>query len=163
TKLDEEVASLKDSQTALAADMTAMGKSLEGDIQQVKFDTKVARLNRKLELATTTYTRRKAELKSKESLLSTKREALEAAHARIREMPTQKEQLKVTVGELEARLQLAKLNAIKGHSTIDLDDSQVARCKQLANEISERLAVEEKEGQLYSKYGYTNQVPKAAE
>jgi chromosome segregation ATPase len=162
-KLDEDIASAKDSQAALKTEITALTKGLEANTQPVKFDTRVARNTRKLDLQVATYNRRKAELKSKESLLSMKREALEAAHARINEMFNQKEELHVTVEELKAKLAIARSNAIKNNASIELDDSQVARCKELANAINDQLAVAVKEADLKARYGYTNAIPKVVD
>jgi chromosome segregation ATPase len=165
-KLDDEVASLKDKQVSLRADISAMTKALESGTERVSFNGKSLRpatAAHKLDVATQNYERQKAELKSKESLLTTKREGLEAAHARIAEMSSQKEQLRTTVGELEAQLQLVRLNATRNNANVELDDSQVARCKQLASEIRERLAVQTMEQKLDAKYGYSIPVPKFEE
>jgi len=163
-KLDEDIASAKESQAALKTEITALTKSLEANTQPVKFDTRVARNTRKLDLQVATYNRRKAELKSKESLLAMKREALEANHARINEMFNQKEELHVTVEELKAKLAIARSNAIKNNSSIELlDGSQVARCKELANSINDQLAVQVKDAELQARYGYTNAVPKVVD
>jgi chromosome segregation ATPase len=165
-KLDDDVASLKESQATLKAEIAAMTKGLENNTEKVSINGRNIRftsLTRQLDNSVAKYERNKAEVKSKEKLLASKREALEAAHARIAEMSTQKELLRDTVANLETRLQLARLNATRNHSTVEFDDSQVARCNQLANEISERLAVGEKEMELNAKYGYGVAQPKPEE
>jgi len=165
-KLDEDVAFLKESQATLKSEIAAMTKGLDTNTERVSIAGKEFRasyLARKLDGAVQTYERKKAELKSKEKLLTTKRDALEAAHARIGEMRDQKEQLRVTVANLETRLQLARLNATRNHATVDFDDSQVAKCNQLASEISQRLAVDEKTIELNSQYGYGPTQPKVEE
>ena len=48
----------------------------------------------------------------------------------------------------------------KRRRPLDLDDSQVARCTELANEINQRLALEEKTQAVYAQYGYSNPLPK---
>ena len=163
--LDESVASLKESQTTLKAEITAMTKSLEaGNTEKVSINGQSRRFTvTTLDKHVAKYERTKAEVKSKEKLLANKREALEAAHARIAEMSSQKEQLRDTVANLETRLQLARLNATRSHATVEFDDSQVARCNELASEISQRLAVGEKEVELNVRYGYSNAQPKAEE
>jgi chromosome segregation ATPase len=165
--IDDQVASLKDSQAALKAEITVMTKRLENaDTEKVSINNKnwaVTRATKQLDANVTKYERTKAEIASKEKLLSNKREALEAAHARIQEMSAQKEQLRDTVANLQTRLELAKLNATKNHTNIEFDDSQVARCNQLANEINQRLAVAEAQTRLESEYGYGKALPKAEE
>jgi hypothetical protein len=166
-KLDEDVATLKENQTTLKAEITAMTKSLEaGNTEKVSINGKnwrVGSLTRQLDGAVAKYERTKVEVKSKEKLLANKREALEAAHARIAEMNAQKELLRDTVANLETRLQLARLNATRNHATVEFDDSQVARCNELANEINQRLAVDEKTIELNARYGYGIAQPKAEE
>jgi chromosome segregation ATPase len=163
-RLDEEVASLKDTQATLKAEIAAMTKNLENNIEKVSINGRTRNLNAAtLDRTVAKYERTKAELKSREKLLGTKREALEAAHARIAEMSAQKEQLRDTVATLETRLQLARLNATRNHATVEFDDSQVARCNELANEISQRLAVDEKTVELNTRYGYSNAPAKAEE
>jgi len=165
--LDDQVASLKETQATLKAEITAMTKGLESaDTEKVSITGRnwaVARATKQLDAAVAKYERNKAEMKSKEKLLINKREALEAAHARIQEMSAQKEQLRDTVANLQTRLELAKLNATKSHTNIEFDDSQVARCNQLASEINQRLAVAESESKLNTQYGYTSAPPKAEE
>ncbi|MGH9677920.1 MAG: hypothetical protein ACRD36_12520, partial [Candidatus Acidiferrum sp.] len=53
----------------------------------------------------------------------------------------------------------------KTRFNVDLDDSQVTYCKKLAEEINHRLAMEEKETELYQTYGYTvrPEAPKAVQ
>jgi chromosome segregation ATPase len=165
---DDALASLKDTQATLKAEIAALTKGLENaDSEKVSINSKnwaVARATKQLDAKVTKYERTKSEIASKEKLLANRREALEAAHARIQEMSTQKEQLRDTVANLQTRLEVAKLNATKSHTNIEFDDSQVARCNQLANDISQRLSVAEKENTLFNQYGYgTGPQPKAEE
>jgi len=164
---DDALASLKDTQATLKAEIAALTKGLENaDSEKVSINSKnwaVARATKQLDAKVTKYERTKSEIASKEKLLANRREALEAAHARIQEMSTQKEQLRDTVANLQTRLEVAKLNATKSHTNIEFDDSQVARCNQLANDISNRLNRDEKEGELLLQYGYGKAQPKAEE
>jgi chromosome segregation ATPase len=162
-KLEEDVVALKDNQAALKAEITAMTKGLESNAELVSLGTKNVRagtLARQLDGAVARYERTKAEVKTKEKLLGSKKEALEAAHARIGEMHSQKEQLRTTIADLETRLQLARLEATRKNAGIEFDDSQVARCKQLANQIRDRLSEQEAEQRLDVQYGYGNPIPK---
>jgi chromosome segregation ATPase len=165
--LDDQVAGLKDNQAALKAEITALTKGLESaDTEKVSIRGKnwaVARATKQLDASVAKYDRTKADIASKEKLLTNKREALEAAHARIQEMSAQKEQLRDTVANLQTRLEVAKLNATKNHTNIEFDDSQVARCNQLARDINDRLSRDEKETELLTQYGYGKAQPKAEE
>jgi chromosome segregation ATPase len=165
-KLGDDLMVMKESQATLKADIAAMTKSLENNTEKVSFNGRnwaAARLTRQLDAYVAKYERTKAEVNSKEKVLAKKREALEAAHARIQEMSAQKEQLKDTVASLQTRLELARLNATRNNATVEFDDSQVAKCNQLANEINERLAVDEKVFELNTRYGYGTSQPKAEE
>jgi predicted nucleic acid-binding Zn-ribbon protein len=164
--LEENVASLRQNQVALKADITSMTKTLDAGVERTSFkghSFTASDLAKKLDRSVTLYQTQKTELQSKEQLLAIKKQALEAAHARISAMHDKKEQLSVTVAELETRLQVARLNATRNDAGVDLDDSQVARCTELANEINKRLAVEEKTQAMYAQYGYSNPIPKVEE
>jgi len=165
-RLGDDLEGLKETQATLKAEITAMTKSLENSTEKVSFNGKnwaASRLARQLDGTVAKFERTKSEVKTKEKLLTNKREALEAAHARISEMSAQKEQLRDKVAELQTRLELARLNATRNHATVDFDDSQVARCNQLAGEINDRLARDEKEVDLLTQYGYGTARPKAEE
>jgi len=165
-KMVVKVEELKQEQSALKADITAMTKGLESSTEKVSFNGRnwaANKLTRQLDGAVAKYERNKAELTTKEKVLSKNREALDAAHARIQEMKAQKDQLRDTVAGLQARMELARLNATRNHATVDFDDSQVARCNQLASEISQRLNKDEKEIELYTQYGYGTTQQKAEE
>jgi chromosome segregation ATPase len=165
-KLDDEVASLKDRQASLRAQIKDMTVALDANNAEfVSLGGKSMRsgsVARKLDLATATYQRHAGELKSKESVLAIKREALETAHTRIAEMTAKKEQLHTIVEDLEYQLQLVRLNATRTNA-VELDDTQVNRCVQLANDIRERLKVQKVEAELNVKYGFTTPMPKVEE
>src|SRR5262249_14857848 len=99
-----------------------------------------------------TYEIRKTEIRTKEQLLSSKRQSLELAHQRITEMRDQKEKLRVTVAQLETRLEMVKLKQVD--CPIEVDESQVNRCNVLAKKLEEQLAKDEKETELFTRYGY---------
>jgi chromosome segregation ATPase len=166
-RLDGEVTALRNKQETLKADIAAMSNQLEkGNTEKVTFNGKQWRTNslsRQLDVALTNFESVKAQVKSKEKALTTKRDALEAAHARISEMKAQEDELQATVEELKNQLEVAKLNAARNHATIDLDDSQVARCRDIANNIRHQLKLAEKETELQVKYGYGKSQSKAEE
>jgi predicted nucleic acid-binding Zn-ribbon protein len=165
-KLSDDLVALKEDQSTLKADITAMTKSLENNTENVSLSGRnwaANRLARQLESSVVKYERNKHEIASKEKVLAKKTEALEAAHARIQEMTSQKEQLRDTVANLQARLELARLNATRNNASVEFDDSQVARCKELAGKISERIAQDETEMTLLNRYGYGTSQPKAEE
>ncbi len=165
-KLEGDVNDLKGQVTNLKADMRAMDKALDSNTERVNFkgqDYRASFLAGKLSSTTSQCAAKQGELKAKEQLLGIKKQTLEVARARINEMFAQKEELRATIERLESRLETAKLNAARSNAGVEFDDSQVARCKELAKSIDERLSVEEKTIQHYAEFGFTNPLPKVEE
>lgn len=164
--LEEEVAKLRESQTAFRANIDAMAqglKKIDGTKDRVAVNGhnyRASELAIKLEAEVAKFENKKSELKSKEKVLDLKKQALEAAHDRISAMADQKERLRVTIAKFEARQELNRLNAMRDGVGIDLDDSQVARCNEMVTRINTRLAEEDKRLELEIKYGYANAAPK---
>jgi chromosome segregation ATPase len=160
--LEERVVALRTNQKQLRDDISAMEKLLDNPrTERVSFSGVTYRtpeLTRKLESATSTYTNRKSELKAKEQLLADKKRTLEAAHQRISAMRDQKEALRVTVARLETRVETLRLKQME-QKVVDLDDSQVGRCNELAGKIEERLRKSEVEAKLQAEYGYRTPSP----
>jgi chromosome segregation ATPase len=161
-QLDEQVAALRETHKNLRGEIADMTKALDGATDRVSLRGKDLRprdVARKLERAVASFELKGAELRNKEQLLSLKKQALEAANARIGEMQAQRDQLRDTIAKFETRLQLNRLAATRMDANIELDDSQLARCKELANEINQRLLVDQKTIEMSVKYGFTNPVP----
>jgi chromosome segregation ATPase len=160
--LEERVAKLKADQTQLRADITAMERTLDGvrtervSWQGVTYRT--PELTRKLESAVTTFTAHKTELKAKEQLLADKKRTLEAAHQRVSAMRDQKGLLRVKMAQLETRVETLRLKQMQD-KVVDLDDSQVGKCNDLAGKIEERLRKAEVEAKLQADYGYRTPSP----
>jgi len=153
--LEKNVAFMKEQQTKLRAEVAEMTKALDSKDQKVSYNGKIYRpsdLALRLDSLVKTYEVRKNEIKTKEQLLASKRQSLELAHQRITEMRDQKEKLRVTVAQLETRLEVVKLKQVD--CPIQVDDSQVNKCNVLAQKLDEQLAKEEKETELFQKYGY---------
>lgn len=86
------------------------------------------------------YKRAEEALKSKESLLEAKETALSAARDQLSTMRSKKEELEVAVAQLEAELKT--LRASQARSTIQLDDSRLARIKASVADLRNRLRSE---------------------
>jgi chromosome segregation ATPase len=159
--LEEKVNALRASQKQLKADVSSMKEAIEGTrTERVSFNGVTYRtpeLTRKLDSAINILESRKAELKAKEQLLADKKRTLEAAHQRISAMRDQKEALRVTVARLETRVETLRLKQME--AKVDLDDSQVGRCNELAGKIEERLRKSEVEAKLQAEYGYRTVSP----
>jgi hypothetical protein len=159
-RLEENVAALRDSQSKMRADIVAMTeglKGIKGTTDQVAFNGRnyrASELTRKLDHDVAKFEAKKAELRTKEKLLDLKKQALEAANDRITAMADQKEKLRVVIAKFETRQELNRLSAVRNEAGIELDDSQVARCNDLANQIERRLAIAEKESELTIRYGF---------
>jgi chromosome segregation ATPase len=154
--LEEKVADLRTKQQQLRTSIVEMEKALDSRTHKVSIQGEtftVAECTRRLDTAVNLYTNRKAELKAKEQLLEEKRKTLEEAERRINAMCAQKDELRVTVARLETQLETLKLRQMQDR-VVDLDDSQVARCNELANQIKEELLKSEVEAKLYLEHGY---------
>lgn len=76
-----------------------------------------------------------------EQMLSARQSSLRAAHERMETMLSVKSQLEVEVENLQARL--GALRVAQTSSQLNLDDSQLARTRDLLDEIATRIDVEE--------------------
>jgi chromosome segregation ATPase len=155
--LEQNVVALRDEQANRKTAIAKMTQELEKKSEQVgeqggQRKKEVKALTNQLDLAVVTYEAKDAKLKNMESLLAAKRKTLEAAHQKISAMKDQRDELRVTIAKLETRKELVD---IKTHqSTIEISDSQISRCKQLANDINNQLSETEKIVELRDQYGF---------
>jgi hypothetical protein len=158
--LEEKVNSLRAAQKQLKEDMIGMGNILDSKTERVAFqgvNYRRPQMNSKLDSATTLYTNRKSELMAKERLLADKKLTLEAAHQRIGAMRDRKEEFRMRIAQLETRNEMLRLKQMEAR--VDLDDSQVGRCDDLASKIEERLRRSEMEAKLLAEHGYRTPSP----
>src|SRR4051794_16467405 len=158
--LEENVAGLREETGRLKDNVSAMAKAVDADVERVNFQgTSFSKpiLTRRLDGAVNTLKLKKAELANKEKLLEGRKQTLEVAHQRISDMCAQREQLRVTVAQLETRVEMLKLQ--QQQAKVELDDSQVGRCNELVSQINRQLAQWEEESKLQQKYGFTNEPP----
>jgi hypothetical protein len=158
-RLEASLNKLKDNQTALreeiAAMTTVLGSKEASKETFVVYNGKKVRpseLALRLESKVNDYEMHKSEIKTREQLLASKRQSLELAHQRIREMKEQKEELRVTIAKLETRIEQVKLKQVD--CPVSMDDSQVSKCHALADKLDRQLAEEEKKSELMKIYGY---------
>jgi chromosome segregation ATPase len=135
----------------LKTDMTAMQKSLEDRSGKVnKVDASA--LTRKLDRTVTEYTCLKETNKIHEKVLEAKKQALETAKNRLTKMVNEKEKLTLLSARLAGHLEAVKLQ--QTGTAVEFDDSAIARCRELANEIESRLNTAQTEAKLLAEYGY---------
>jgi len=154
-RLEANLNGMKEEQTKLRADITAMTKALDSKEQKVSFNGRIYRpsdLALRLESKVNDYELRKTEIKTREQVLASKRQSLDLAHQRINEMREHKEKMRVTIAKLEARIENVKLKQVD--CPIDFDGSQVSKCNALADKLDRQLAEEEKKADLFRIYGY---------
>jgi len=135
-------------------DMLALIKALETDSKQVSFQgqsysNEVAQI--KLEGLQAKYENDKKTLKLKEQNLKVKTEQLEVADQRIKKIQSKKEELTTLVTQLEA--QLANLRLKQVDNNVQVSDSQVSKCENLARNLKNMLAEEEIKVEKYARYG----------
>jgi chromosome segregation ATPase len=157
-RLEASLDKMKTNQTALREEITAMNKALDSKETKVSYNGRTFRqseLASRLESKTSEYERIKAEVKSRELALNSKHQMLELAHQRIGEMRKQKDALRVDIAKLEARIENIKLKQVD--CPVSIDESQVSKCRALADKLDRQLAEEEKKTELLQKYGYEQQ------
>jgi chromosome segregation ATPase len=76
-----------------------------------------------------------------DQLLHARKVSLSAAREKVKAMQGAKEQLKVDVANLEARMQLVEVN--EATKNIHIDDSQLARVREMVDTIETRISVAE--------------------
>jgi hypothetical protein len=81
-------------------------------------------------------------LASLETTLNTRQQSLDQARRKVEEMLAMKQQLLAEVGNLEARQKMIEISHTA--SDLALDDSQLARTRELLDEIRSRIEVNEK-------------------
>jgi len=152
-KLEQNVGLLRNNQANRKKDIYAIATKLETKTGQIsKKDLRC--LTNQLDLAVNTYQVKDAKLKSMEKLLDAKRQTLEAAHQKISAMKDQRDELRVTIAKLETRKELVDIKTQQ--STIEISDSRITHCRQLANDINTQLSEKEKYADLQAQYGYSD-------
>lgn len=96
------------------------------------------------------YKTRKQTAEKLQQMLSARQGALTAAHQRMDAMLSAKRQLEVEIENLQARL--AAVRVAQTSSQLGLDDSALARTRQLLDEIATRIDVEEEVTQVDAEY-----------
>lgn len=81
-------------------------------------------------------------LGSKRQILAARQKSLVAAREKLEGMISSKRDLEVQIENIEARMKM--IEAVQTAKTIQVDDSQLARVKQLVNDLNRQLDVEQK-------------------
>jgi chromosome segregation ATPase len=163
-KLAKNVEGLKEKQTSLKDDVSAMLKVLDGNDKTTKFvsfngqDYRRGELTNKLERSVRLLENNKSELRVKEEQLKARKQALEVAHQRIGEMKEQKDNLIVLAEELKTQLEILKLAQLQ-NKVEDIDNTQVSRCNELAREVETQILKLQEEQRLLVKYNLNPPAP----
>jgi chromosome segregation ATPase len=153
-QFERDVAAQRKHLRSLRAEITDMRTSLESP-RFVKAE--VPDLTRKLDRTVTEYTCLKDRNKIHEKVLEEKKRALETAHVRLTKMKNEKENLMLLAERLANHLETVKMQ--QTGTTVEVDDSAINRCHELAKEIETRLNTAEREMKLLTKYGYRSASP----
>jgi chromosome segregation ATPase len=147
-------------QARLRTEITALKNGLQADNQKVVFRDETyspKQATQRLDMAVVEFTSLKEQVKVKEQLLDEKKRTLEVAHNRITEMKTEQERLRLVAVKLANHLELVRSQQIHNQNAIDFDDSSIARCHEIAQDVEKRLVTWEEEAKLLKKYGYKNE------
>jgi DNA repair exonuclease SbcCD ATPase subunit len=98
-------------------------------------------------------------LASKRQILDARKKALDAAQAKFQQMLADKQTLEVDIEKLEA--DLAVLRSSEAASKINLDDTEIARTKELLAQIKKEINVKAKVAEAESKL--TGEIPVSEE
>lgn len=153
-ELKADTDGLRARQDQTKKDMLTLIEALETNSKQVSFQgqsysSEVAQI--KLEGLQAKYENDKKTLKLKEQNLKVKTEQLELADQRIKKIQSKKEELTTLVTQLEA--QLANLRLKQVDNNVQVSDSQVSKCENLARNLKNMLAEEEIKVEKYARYG----------
>ena len=154
-RMEASLTKMKDNQTALRAEIVSMNQALDSKDTKVSYKGRTFRqseLASRLEAKINEYEVVKAEVKSREQAVGSKHKMLDLAHQRIGEMRQQKEELRVEIAKLEARIENIKLKQVD--CPVSMDESQVNKCRAVADKLDRQLAEEEKKTELMTQYGY---------
>lgn len=88
------------------------------------------------------YKDRESQLSNMKDLLNVREQRVVAANEKLRAMESAKEQLLVEIEQMETRLALVKVAQASAH--LNIDDSSLARTRQLIDEIGAKIEVQEK-------------------
>jgi translation initiation factor 2 beta subunit (eIF-2beta)/eIF-5 len=143
-------------QNELKTDIAAMRKSLESNSKQFVFHgdkMAASELTRKLHRYTNEYVALKETNKVHEKVLEQKKRTLETAHDRLTKMQQERDRLILVSARLSGHIEALKAQQMT--TPVEFDDSAIARCHELANDIESRLNTAEREAKLLHKYGYS--------
>jgi len=153
-ELKKAIDALKARQVQRKKDMAVLSEALGAGSTQVSLNEQTYssdNAQRMLDRYVAEFKTGREALKVKEELLKNKKEQMEFADQRIQELKDRKAQMVELVGKLEAQLELVKLR--KTQSRIEVSDSHVTKCDQLAEDIQRLLAEETKRAEKYQRYG----------
>lgn len=149
-----ELAALKKSVESQREEIAAMTKALDSTNETVSYNGSTysqSNLVKKLDRAVTAFDRQKTELKARQNVLDRKTETLVVSTQRVKAMQQQKEDLKVAVAELEARLESVKSRQVD--QAVEVDDSQVNKCNVLLEKARKTIAIKEYDLELRNDFG----------
>jgi chromosome segregation ATPase len=100
------------------------------------------------------YKEREAQLSSMKDLLVAREQKVVAANEELRKMESSKEKLLVEIEQMETRLALVRV--AQASADLSIDDSSLARSRQLIDEISAKIEVQEKLAGAQTSGGHIN-------
>jgi chromosome segregation ATPase len=157
--LEQNVAALKEDQSRRRGEIAALAKKLE-DRQSNVAANDCRSEAAQLESLVNSYEVKNEKVRSLEGILVAKRQTVEAAHEKIRAMKAQRDALVISIQKLETRKELVEIKSQQ--CQIGVSNDTINQCNALVKKIDEQLRVQEKTGDLYGRYGYSD-APATAE
>jgi chromosome segregation ATPase len=143
-QLKEEIDALRTRQEQVKKDLAVLIEALESDNTRVSFKGQsfsAEGAQAELEALQETYKAGKDNLKVKEQLLKAKGDQLELAVRGIRKLNAEKEKLVLEVEKFKAQLELLRRKQMDNR--IEIDDTQLSKCKALRDNLKKILVEEE--------------------
>ena len=98
-----------------------------------------------------------------EQVLAARQKGLDAAREKLNAMLSAKQDLEVKVADLQARQKLVEVHEASSEFSSKLDDSQLARTKDLVNDIQNRIEVAERLVETRGEYDFEIQLEEPAD
>lgn len=140
--LEAEIAQMEKEQEKLFAEMRTLREALEENRSEYQFASGTytrSQVESDLARRLDQYQARQAALDGKKQLLVERRKNYEAAVRRVQQYRQQYDQLRIKAESLAA--QLKTLEAAQAAGSVSIDQSRLARAKELAKEIETRIRV----------------------
>jgi len=162
SRLRDEVASIRTNLDKQKEQVRVLTTSLKSGEEKVTFDDRTYTRHRLSDRLSHQLAASKAcaqQLAAKEALLDSEEQALDAARAQLASMKSIKEQIDTEISRLEAEVQTLRLAEMRSNNSVQMDDSRLARIRDMLNTVHDQVQVGIKTLDYVKKYDFETPVP----